>query len=226
MNQDFTRLYQLIDYRFNTSSLIKTAFTHRSASRENNERLEFLGDAVLSFIIASFLYQKLPQADEGLLSRYRASLVRENTLAGIARSLQLGDYLELGSGEFKTGGRQRDSILADVFEALLGAVYLDGGFEACHRIVFHLFSSEITRLTDEKELKDPKSLLQECLQARKLPVPEYVLVEVSGDPHARHFIVECKSSLLKNNARGEGSSRRRAEQQAAQLALQEIESSQ
>lgn len=217
-------LAKQLNYEFTNRSLVQEALTHRSVSAHNNERLEFLGDGALNFVIASEIYRLKPDYQEGQLSRLRANLVRGVTLAAIAREIGLGDYLKLGSGELKSGGFDRDSILADTLEALLGAVYLDGGFAQVSQVVCYLFKDRLQDLPADEPLKDPKTRLQEYLQARKLPIPEYVLIETSGEAHQREFVVSAKIEPLNIESKAHGSSRRRAEQAAATIALQQIES--
>jgi len=201
-------------------SLFEAAFTHRSApGRINNERLEFLGDAVLNLLAAELLYQRFPAASEGDLSRLRARLVSTGPLADAAQSLGLGDELRLGSGELKTGGFRRESILADALEALIGAVYLDAGLEAARAVVTRFCGPLIDSLPPPEDLKDPKTRLQELLQGRGLALPEYRVEQVSGEPHSQHFSVRCEVPELRITTVGEGSSRRRAEQDAAQRVL-------
>ncbi|MFZ0254639.1 MAG: ribonuclease III [Gammaproteobacteria bacterium] len=212
-----------IGYRFSDDRLLERALTHRSASRKHNERLEFLGDAVLNFLIAEALYQHMPEAREGELTRWRASLVRRQTLATLARELALGRYLKLGSGEIKTRGAERDSILADAFEAVIGAVYLDGGLEACRAMVLQLFAPHFFPAPGEKSVKDPKTRLQEAVQSQNLPLPTYAVVHVEGAAHEQRFTVACQVSGVVEAVEGFGSSRRRAEQEAARKALALIE---
>jgi ribonuclease-3 len=201
-------------------ALFEAAFTHRSApGRINNERLEFLGDAVLNLLAAELLYQRFPTASEGDLSRLRARLVSTGPLAEAAQSLGLGDELRLGSGELKTGGFRRESILADALEALIGAVYLDAGLEAARAVVARFCEPLIESLPPPEDLKDPKTRLQELLQGRGLALPEYRVGQVSGEPHLQHFSVRCEVPELHIATVGEGSSRRRAEQDAAQRVL-------
>jgi len=201
-------------------SLFEAAFTHRSApGRINNERLEFLGDAVLNLLAAELLYQRFPAASEGDLSRLRARLVSTGPLADAAQSLGLGDELRLGSGELKTGGFRRESILADALEALIGAVYLDAGLGAARAVVTRFCGPLIDSLPPPEDLKDPKTRLQELLQGRGLALPEYRVEQVSGEPHSQHFSVRCEVPELRITTVGEGSSRRRAEQDAAQRVL-------
>ncbi len=216
---EFRRLGQLLEYRFNDLGLLEQALTHRSASAQNNERLEFLGDAVLSFVISAELYARFTQEDEGRLSRLRASLVKGETLAKVAKDLALGDYLRLGSGELKSGGHRRESILADAFEATLGAVYLDGGIDPVRRIILALFAERMANLTPETVLKDPKTRLQEYLQSRRLPLPEYAVLTISGEAHKQQFEVSCRVTGLAEPTFASGRSRRKAEQQAAADAL-------
>jgi len=217
-------LSRALGYRFDNPQLLQAAVTHRSAGSQNNERLEFLGDAVLGYIIAEWLFEQFPDATEGQLSRLRASLVKRATLADIARQLNLGDYLRLGSGELKSGGFRRDSILADAMEAILGAVVLDSdnGLEQCRACIHRLFASKASELSPGEELKDPKTRLQELLQSRKLDLPAYEVVEVTGKAHHQRFAVECRVEAMQQSARGEGSSRRRAEQAAARAMLDRL----
>lgn len=214
--------HRQLDYKFSDAALLDRALTHKSRSSINNERLEFLGDAVLGAVIADVLHQTQPEADEGALSRLRAHLVRRETLAEIAVDIKLGDILELGSGESRSGGHQRESILADTLEAVLGATYLDGGFAAAQAVILHLFEQRLADLPDTDELKDPKTKLQENLQARTIDLPEYLVLSESGPPHNRRFVVECTIPQLETTAHGEGTSRRRAEQCAAAEALEQI----
>lgn len=200
-------------------ALFTAALTHRSASGRNNERLEFLGDAVVNLLVAEMLYARFPAADEGELSRRRASLVSAEPLAAIAQQLGLGDVLQLGSGELKSGGFRRQSILADAFEAVIGAVYLDSGLESARTLVARLFGPQLERLPATDALKDPKTRLQEHLQSRGHALPVYGVESVVGEPHAQHFSVRCEVAELGLATTGEGSSRRRAEQEAAQRLL-------
>ncbi len=196
-------------------ALFVAALTHRSASGRNNERLEFLGDAVLNLVVAEQLYRLLPKADEGDLSRLRARVVSAEPLAEIAAELGVGDVLQLGSGELKSGGFRRESILADAFEAVVGAMYLDAGIEAARGLVERAVGSRIAALPDAADLKDPKTRLQELLQARGLPLPTYRVQSVAGEPHLQSFVVSCEVPMLSQSATGAGMSRRRAEQEAA-----------
>lgn len=203
-------------------ALIDAALTHRSAGGDNNERLEFLGDGVLNCVIADLLYREFPLADEGELSRLRATLVRGESLAGIATELDLGTQLRLGPGELRSGGHRRESILADALEALFGAIYLDGGFEAARAAIERIMVSRIAELPAAGELKDPKTRLQEYLQARALPLPSYGLEEVEGESHNQIFTASCAVSALALRATGQGNSRRRAEQEAARQVLESL----
>ena len=216
--------HKFAGHGFLDAGLLQQALTHRSAGSPHNERLEFLGDALVSQIVAEALYLAWPRADEGALTRARAELVRESALAGIARSLKIGERLVMGPGEMKTGGHRRDSILADALEALVAAIHLDAGFETCKTVVLQWFEPLLAALPPPHKVgKDPKTRLQEWLQARQRSLPVYVLVEETGDDHARIFKISCTLAEPALNTTGEGSSRRAAEQQAAEAALQEIE---
>lgn len=208
-----------LQYQFSDTSLLQAALTHRSAGNQNNERLEFLGDAVLGFVIAETLYTTYPDATEGELSRLRASLVKRESLADIARRLNLGEYLTLGSGELKSGGHRRESILADALEAILGAILLDGGYAACRACIQRLFAQPIEELPAAAQLKDPKTRLQEYLQARKLELPVYQVTAVQGKAHKQRFSILCTVATLDRTTTGEGTSRRKAEQAAAEAML-------
>lgn len=203
--------------------LYEAALTHRSASGRNNERLEFLGDAVLNLVAAELLYRRFPASSEGDLSRLRSNLVSEGPLAQVAQSLALGEELRLGSGELKSGGFRRESILADALEALIGAVYLDRGLDAARALVERFAEPLVAALPAASELKDPKTRLQERLQGRGQALPTYTVERVSGEPHAQHFEVRCEVAVLGLATAGEGSSRRRAEQDAAQRLLDLLE---
>jgi ribonuclease III len=211
-----------LGYGFRDPALLEAALTHRSAGRRNYERLEFVGDAVLNFAVAALLYRACPEADEGELSRYRAALVSGSSLAEVAAELRLGEQLRLGGGEMKSGGHRRSSILADALEALLGAVYLDGGTDAAAAVIEALFSDRLIALPQAHELKDPKTRLQEQLQARGLPLPAYAVEAVSGEPHEQWFVARCEVGALDLQSLGEGSSRRRAEQEAARQLLETL----
>ncbi|MDT8437757.1 MAG: ribonuclease III [Wenzhouxiangellaceae bacterium] len=210
-----------LGHRFADPALLEQALTHRSVGSHNNERLEFLGDAVLNLVIADRLYQRHEAASEGALSRLRSRLVRERTLAEVARELALGDALRMGPGELKSGGFLRDSILSDALEAVLGAVYLDAGFAAVERVIADLFDPRIEALPSADDLKDAKTRLQEWLQARALALPDYAVIEESGADHARRFTVRCRQPELGEQLATAGS-RRKAEQAAARAMLEAI----
>jgi len=211
-------LDKTLGYRFNDVRLLQQALTHRSAPGSSNERLEFLGDAVLDIVVSEVLYHSLPDAPEGDLSRLRASLVRDTSLAGIAADLGMGEQLILGSGERKTGGHRRQSILADALEALFGAVYLDSGFDTAAGLIRRVFADKLDELPHADDLRDPKTRLQEWLQARGAAPPDYELVKVTGKAHQQHFEVRC-TVPGRQPAPGEGRSRRSAEQKAARRML-------
>jgi ribonuclease-3 len=206
---------QQLGYGFRDPALLEAALTHRSASRLNYERLEFLGDSVLNFVVALLAFQRHPSAPEGDLSRYRAALVSASSLAAVAAPLGLGEQLRLGSGELKTGGFRRDSILADSLEALFGAIYLDAGLEAASAVIARLLGPKLGQLPTAEALKDPKTRLQEAMQARGLDLPRYSVDSVRGEPHEQWFVARCEVPALGLRSEGEGSSRRRAEQEAA-----------
>ena len=207
---------------FNSSELLEQALTHRSAGQPHNERLEFLGDAILGMIVAERLFTLFPEASEGQLSRLRAQLVKRDTLAKIAREISLGEYLRMGSGELRAGGQSRDSTLSDALEAFLGAVYLDLGTNAVEEVFNSLFDERLQQLDLSRSVKDPKTRLQEYLQSRNLALPEYSVTATSGKQHQQLFEVECSLPDLDITARGEGRSRRKAEQDAASNALELI----
>lgn len=219
MSEDLQRLMRSLGYEFQASDVLRQALTHRSAGDPNYERLEFLGDGLLNFIIAEELYRRFPRAPEGDLSRLRAAVVRGECVAEVARTLALGDFLILGSGELKSGGFRRRSILADAMEAVIGAVYLDGGFDAVRGLVLAQFRTALDRLPDVEQLKDPKTRLQEWLQSRRLRLPEYEVIAVHGQAHEQTFEVSCRVTGVETPLVGSGSSRRKAEQAAARRAL-------
>ncbi len=219
MIRDPETLRKKLGLKFTDTTLMQTALTHRSAAFPNNERLEFLGDSILGFVIAEYLYEKFPTADEGVLSRLRSNLVNQGSLAGIARGVELGDFLILGSGEMKSGGNRRDSILSDAIEALIGALYKDQGYECCKAWVLNLFAARIKDLALEYWDKDPKTRLQELMQSKGLQLPSYTLKSTTGLAHQQSFCVECEVELLDQPQQGSGSSRKKAEQQAAQIVL-------
>lgn len=215
-------LAKKLGLRFNDPGLFKRALTHRSADSANNERLEFLGDSVLGFVIAECLYEKFATADEGVLSRLRATLVNQTQLASVAREMNLGDYLILGSGELKSGGYRRDSILSDALEAIIGAILKDQGMDAARKWILDLFADAINALSLEDWKKDAKTRLQELMQGRGLELPVYLLLSQEGQPHDQHFRVECRIQLMSLNTQGEGASRKKAEQQAAEHMLAKL----
>jgi ribonuclease-3 len=219
---DRGRLQRALGHSFQDDSLLTLALTHRSAGRRNNERLEFLGDSIVNHVIAEAIFQRFPSAREGDMSRLRAALVRGDTLAKLARELELGDHLVLGPGERKSGGHRRDSILADTLEALAGAILLDGGIEQCRACVLAWFGERLDDMTLESAGKDPKTRLQEFLQGRGYPLPDYQLLQVQGDDHDQQFHVACRLQKPALVAEGGGSSRRRAEQAAAHAALEQL----
>lgn len=212
------RLQQALGYTFTRADLLEQALTHRSYGSVNNERLEFLGDSVLNCTVARALYDTFPDLPEGSLSRLRANLVRQETLADIAVTLRLGEVLRLGEGELKSGGFRRPSILADALESLFGAVFLDADFNEAQRVVRGLFDPLVAKIDPKASGKDPKTQLQEMLQSRRLPLPEYRLIDTQGEAHDQCFIVECVLTRPTLNTRGEGKSRRAAEQEAARQA--------
>lgn len=211
-----------IGYQFNSAALLSQALTHRSFASNNNERLEFLGDSVLNFIVAHQLYNRFDKLPEGDLSRLRAALVKESTLSEIAVSLNIGEALKLGEGELKSAGYKRPSILADALEAVVGAVYLDGGFAAAEALVLKLYAQKLASIDPKMIDKDAKSQLQEYLQGKKIELPDYNVASIEGEAHAQTFKIECVIQKLHISTVGEGTSRRIAEQQAAQFALEVI----
>jgi ribonuclease-3 len=216
-------LEKRLGHRFASPQLLEQALTHRSRGADNNERLEFLGDGVLGCAVADELYARFPQLSEGKLTRLRASLVREEALAEVAKSLGIGEFLRLGEGELAAGPEPRPSILADALEALLGAVFLDGGYEAARKTVLAAFAPLIDRLDPERPAKDAKTRLQETLQARHRRLPQYRVVALQGEAHRQSFEVECSVAELGLTATGTGTSRQRAEQQAAKALLEKLE---
>lgn len=220
---NFDRLQRTLGYTFLDPDLLLLALAHRSVGKGNNERLEFLGDSIVNHIIAEALYKQFPDAREGELSRMRASLVKGETLAEIARELELGQYLSLGSGEKKSGGHRRASILADAFEAVAGAILLDSNVDVCRSTLLPFFAGRLEQLNNNAAEKDAKTRLQEFLQGRRRPLPEYELVQVSGDDHNQLFRIACKLQKPAFAVEGAGGSRRKAEQAAARAALLELE---
>lgn len=209
------KLTARLGHAFRDPALLRQALTHRSAGAGHNERLEFVGDAVLDCVIAELVYRRFPAMSEGELSRLRAALVNKDTLHRVAAALGIGDHVMLGEGELKSGGGSRPSILADALEALFGAVFIDGGFEAARMAIVRVFEAELASLDPSLGAKDPKTRLQEWLQARRLPVPEYEVARVSGEAHAQRFDVVCRIVALDIAAEGSGPNRRTAEQAAA-----------
>jgi len=222
VNNPLIKLSQRIGYVFQDESLIQLALTHRSKGNTNNERLEFLGDSIVNFTIAEALYRKFPQAKEGKLSRLRADMVRGTTLAEIARDFDLGEFLLLGSGELKSGGYNRESILADVVEAIIGAIYLDTGMDAVQERILSWYKSRLDNLSEDTVVKDAKTRLQEYLQKSQNRLPKYDVVEISGQAHDQKFRVSCRVEKLPEVTIGIGSSRRFAEQSAAEKALKAL----
>jgi ribonuclease-3 len=216
-------LEKRLGHRFNDPRLLEQALTHRSRSPDNYERLEFLGDGVLGCAMADELYARFPQLSEGKLTRLRASLVREEALAEVAKTLGIGEHLRLGEGELAASPEARPSILADAMEAVLGAVFLDGGYDAARKAVLITFGPLIDRLDPDRPAKDAKTRLQEILQARHRRLPQYRVVAVQGEAHRQSFEVECSVAELKLSATGTGTSRQRAEQQAAKALLEQLE---
>jgi len=216
-------LLEVLGHGFSDRGLLELALTHRSAGGRNNERLEFLGDALINLVVAEELYRRHPDLEEGDLSRLRASLVNQEALAERARELDLGSHLTLGPGELKSGGHRRASILADALEALVGALFLDAGFAATGTAIRRLFETSLVTAVSAGSLKDPKTRLQETLQARNLPLPLYTVESVRGEPHQQTFRVSCHIESLRLHTEGEASSRRAAEQEAARAALERLD---
>ncbi|WP_043118864.1 ribonuclease III [Solemya velum gill symbiont] len=217
------KLSELINYQFDSPALLELALTHRSAGGNNNERLEFLGDAILGMVISDWLYKRFQAASEGQLSRLRASLVKRETLASLARELDIGKYLEMGVGEQRSGGHSRDSILADAIEAIIAAVYLDGGIDKAHKLILSLFDSRLQAVDLNDCGKDSKTRLQEYLQARNLELPEYEILRTEGKQHHQTFTVQCNVKSLQLTSEGIGRSRRKAEQAAAAALLEQVD---
>ncbi|MBG6243743.1 ribonuclease III [Candidatus Symbiopectobacterium sp. 'North America'] len=217
------RLQRKLGYTFQQYDLLLQALTHRSANSKHNERLEFLGDSILSFVIANALYHRFPRVDEGDMSRMRATLVRGNTLAEIAREFELGEFLRLGPGELKSGGFRRESILADTVEALIGGIFLDSDIQNIERLILNWYQTRLDEISSGDKQKDPKTRLQEFLQGRHLPLPAYLVVQVCGEAHDQEFTIHCMISGFNEPLIGTGSSRRKAEQAAAEQALKILE---
>ena len=217
------KLCALTGYQFKQANLLEQALTHRSYSRQlNNERLEFLGDSILNLIISNHIYQRFESADEGDLSRIRASLVKEETLAQVARQIDLGDFIRLGGGELKSGGFRRASILSDALEALIGAIYLDSDYAQTEAAVLHLYREQLQNVDAGANLRDPKTRLQEYLQANKNSLPSYRVEQITGKSHDQVFTVKCQLTDLDMQGSGRGSSRKKAEQRAAQEILYKL----
>lgn len=212
-----------LGYQFSRPALLRQALTHSSYSSDHNERLEFLGDSIVDMVVSMLLFERFPRCREGELSRLRAQFVKQDGLHDIANRLSLGGYLLLGEGEHRSGGRQRPSILADALEAVFGAIYLDGGFQAVREVIAGLYAERLATLDPARSSKDAKTALQEAMQARRLPLPRYEMVAERGEAHAREFEVRCVIEALSLNTSGVGSSRRLAEQMAASAALQQLE---
>lgn len=215
----FRRLFTALDYSFNRLELLRQAVTHRSFGVPHNERFEFIGDSILNYTVARMLFDHFPKLSEGDLSRLRANLVNQTTLAEIAHELKLGDYLFLGEGELKSGGFNRPSILADAVEAIFAAISFDADFQTAEQVVRRLYQSRVLAIDPTRHAKDAKTRLQEALQARRLSLPRYSILSQSGEAHEQSFRVQCDLAELGIITEGEGSSRRTAEQQAAEVAL-------
>jgi ribonuclease-3 len=223
MTMPAAKLETLLSYQFNDQSLLEQALTHRSHGARHNERLEFLGDSVLNFVIAAILFDRYSKIDEGDLSRLRANLVKQASLADIGQKLELSQHLRLGEGEMKSGGFRRPSILADTVEALLGAIFLDSGFDAARRVVAGLYQPLLDSMDPKTLGKDAKTLLQEVLQSRKFALPQYTVIATHGAAHSQQFEVECAVPALEIKVVAAGASRRAAEQSAATLALAAVQ---
>jgi len=222
LNKAESWLDKTLRFRFQNAELFQQALTHRSATQCNNERLEFLGDAVLECVISEAVYRARPDVPEGDLTKLRASLVKEEALAEIALELGLGEHLILGSGERKTGGHRRESILADALEAIFGAVFLDSGIDAAKAVIDSVYESRYRELPDAKDLRDPKTRLQEWLQARRMSLPVYELAEVSGKGHKQRFVAICTIAETSAVTDGESTTRRKAEQKAARKMIEQL----
>ncbi len=222
MTSPLSRLETKLSYQFKDTELLNLALTHRSANGKHNERLEFLGDSILSFVIADDLYHRFPKINEGDMSRMRATLVRGHTLAELGREFELGDYLKLGPGELKSGGFRRDSILADAVEAIIGAIYLDSGTEVVRGIILSWYQTRLEAIKPGVSQKDPKTRLQEFLQGRRKPLPVYTVTNIKGEAHNQEFTVSCDIAGIGMPVIGKGTSRRKAEQAAAETALEQL----
>ncbi|HTF95165.1 MAG TPA: ribonuclease III [Cellvibrio sp.] len=222
LNLKYQRLEERLGYQFNNQRQLQLALTHRSHGAANNERLEFLGDSILNFIIGEALFSRFPDAREGQLSRLRSQLVKGETLAELAREFEMGDCLILGEGELKSGGRTRDSILADSVEAIIGAIYGERGLDVCRERVLAWFGSRLDAIGVNTSAKDAKSRLQEYLQAQRQPLPEYIVTNIGGEGHAQVFTIECRVGIAKKSTQASASSRREAEKQSALLMLTQL----
>ena len=220
---DLNKLQLLLNHRFSDPDLGKLALTHRSANKLNNERLEFLGDSLLGYVVAEVLFEKFPDANEGELSRMRALLVNRTTLADIAREVKLKEFIRLGGGELKSGGGDRDSILSDVIEAVIAAIYLDAGIEPCKKLIKDWMQHRIESEMPVEQQKDAKTKLQELMQAQGMRLPKYTVVDISGEAHQQIFLVECKVEIANEPQQGTGPSKRHAEQEAASRMLAALE---
>lgn len=218
-NISTAKLSRKIHYAFKDESLLAEAITHRSKHTINNERLEFLGDSILGYVISSELFRRFPEATEGELTRGRALLVKGETLAELALDLELGEFLQLGPGELKSGGYRRKSILSDAMEAIIGAIYIDGGLEPVREHILRIYGQKLENMSLKKVTKDPKTQLQEMMQAQKSPLPKYEIVATSGSDHDQIFEVSCRVNEIDTPVKGSGSSRRKAEQDAAKKVL-------
>ena len=224
INENIQRLCRRLGYEFKNQGLLTQALTHRSASAKNNERFEFLGDSLLSIVISHALFKQFPEESEGQLSRLRAYLVNGEMLALIATELKLGDFLHLGQGELKSGGFRRASILADALEAIFAAIFLDSGFDACQTIILKRYETRLNDPQLQNNLKDCKTQLQEHLQANKYPLPQYTLIEITGEEHEQVFHITCEVPALKLMSKGQSETRRKAEQIAAKALLDMLKS--
>jgi ribonuclease-3 len=220
--QSIARLSKRIAYTFTQPDLLKQALTHRSAKGEHNERLEYLGDSILGFIVAEELYSRFPKVNEGELTRMRSSLVKGVTLAEMGKDFGLGEHLVLGPGELKSGGHRRESILEDAVEAIIGAVYLDSDMQTCKALVLQWFTERLSNIKPGSTHKDPKTQLQEYLQGRKIILPLYEVIDTRGQSHNQEFTVRCSTEVIKKAVVATGTSRRKAEQAAAQKVLEQI----
>ncbi len=222
MAEDINNLQQILNYQFRDSKLLENALSHRSYSSENNERIEFLGDSILNMVIALELFHRFPTHQEGELTRMRAKLVRGDTLAELAREFELGRYIKMSSSELRSGGSERDSILADSLEAIIGAIYLDSGFEMCQQCIVRWFGSRLEHPELISQLKDPKTELQEFLQGRQMELPEYIIEEITGEAHDQIFKVSCHIKGVPISTFGVDTTRRRAEKKAAEQMFEKI----